>query len=407
MRPPGVRSGSELLALRKRRMATAPAVLQGGFRPFFLAAGAWAIAAIALWLCTIEGVISAPRGLDPLAWHRHEMLFGFAGAAVAGFVLTAIPNWTGRFPVAGAPLAALVGLWTAARFLLLLLPPDLVIVAALFDAGLYVALAAYAFREVRLAKNRNLPIALLLFLFGATDALDYACALGIVGDTMLGVRAGLAILAVMISVIGGRIIPSFTRNWLGKRAHAGRLPGQPDRFDMGTIVLTAASMLLWILVPAAAGTGVLLIAAALFQAVRLARWQGLKTVAEPLLFVLHIGYLWLVVALLFLGLGILSPLVPQSAAIHSLGVGAVGTMILAVTTRVSLGHTGRELRAHRAMVLGYVLICGAAIARIATAMGWIDYRFGLRLSAALWILTFVLFLVLYVPVLTGPRLGEK
>jgi uncharacterized protein involved in response to NO len=386
-------------------MAASPPILQGGFRPFFLAAGFWAIVAIALWMCALEGVVLAPRGLEPLAWHRHEMIFGFAGAAVAGFALTAIPNWTGRFPVAGAPLAGLVGLWVAARLLLLLLPPGWAMLAAPFDAGLYLVLAAYAYLEVRLAKNRNLPIALLLLLFGASDALDYACALGWTADPLLGIRAGLAILTVMISVIGGRIVPSFTRNWLVKRGIAGGLPGQPDRFDLTAIALTAASMLLWIVAPGAGITGILLIAAALLQAARLARWQGVRTIAEPLLFVLHIGYLWLIVGLLLLGLATFSTLVPESAAVHGLGVGAVGTMILAVTTRASLGHTGRELRAHRAMVFGYAMVCGAAIARIATAVGWIAFLPGLRLSAAMWILAFLLFLIVYLPILTRPRAG--
>lgn len=403
MRPPGVRSGRELLELRKQRMAAVPPVLQGGFRPFFLAAGAWAVIAIALWLCALEGVIAVPRGIDPLAWHRHEMLFGFAGAAVAGFVLTAIPNWTGRFPVAGAPLVVLFGMWVAARLLLLLLPLHLAVVAALFDAGLFLLLAAYALREVRHSGNRNLPITLLLCLFGITDALDYACVTGKLADPLLGIRSGLAIVVVMISVIGGRIIPSFTRNWLAKRGNSGVLPGQPTRFDLTAIAVTAASMLLWIVAPQAPITGVLLIAAAFFQIARLLRWQGVKTLAEPLLFILHVGYLWLAVGLLLLGTTIFSPRVPQSVAVHALGVGAVGTMILAVTSRASLGYTGRELRAHRATVLGYMLVCGAALARVITAMGWIDYQLGIRLSASMWIAAFTLFLIVYFPVLTKPR----
>jgi uncharacterized protein involved in response to NO len=398
-----VRSGQDLLALRRQRMAAAPAVLRGGFRPFFLAAGTWAIVAIALWLGTLEGMGALPAGLDSLAWHRHEMVFGFAGAAVAGFVLTAIPNWTGRFPVAGGPLAGLFGLWAAARILLLFVPPNLVILAALCDVGLFLVLATYALREVRLSKNRNLPITILIFLFGAADALDYACAAGWVADPLLGIRAGLAILTMMITAIGGRIVPSFTRNWLMKRKAGGRLPEQGGWTSRAAIAATAAAVLLWIAAPEARVTAVLLIVAAALQAARLAGWRGLATVREPILWVLHLGYLWLALALLLLGVGILWTAVPQSAAMHALGVGAVGTMIFAVTTRASLGHTGRELRAHPLTALGYALVSGAAIVRVATALGWIDFLAGLRLAGALWILAFVMFLIVYLPVLTQPR----
>lgn len=398
-------SQEPLLELRRRRLAASPPVLRGGFRPFFLAAGVWAAVAILLWTVSLGGHIALPRGVDPLAWHRHEMVFGFAGAAVAGFLLTAIPNWTGRPPLAGAPVAALVSLWAAARLAMLLLPAPVLPVGAVLDVSLFLVLAAFAVREVLASKNRNLPISVLVLLFGAADALDHLCIAGVIGDDLLGIRCGLSLLMLMIAVIGGRIVPTFTRNWMAQQGLTAHLPVQPSRYDVLTIGITAAALLLWIVSPRARVAGVALVAAALFQAFRLIRWRGLASLRYPLLFVLHLGYAWLAAGLLLLGLSILSPHVPESAALHAVGVGAVATMILAVTTRASLGHTGRALRAGGPTVLAYGLLSLAALARVATAFGWMPRLPGLYLAAALWIAAFLLFLVVYGPVLWKPGVG--
>jgi uncharacterized protein involved in response to NO len=399
-------SGQAMQDLRRRRMEASPPVLRGGFRPFFLGAGIWAAVAILIWICSLAGGFALPRGLDPLAWHRHEMVFGFAGAAVAGFLLTAIPNWTGRLPIAGAPLAGLVALWAGGRLALLLAPAPAMWLAAALDMMLYPILAGFAAREVIASGNRNLPIALLVLLFGGADALDHFAIAGKLGDDMLGIRCGLSILMIMISIIGGRIIPSFTRNWMAKSGLREGLPGQPGRFDLATIAVTAAALLLWILLPDGRISGWALVGAALLQAARLARWRGWATFAEPLLLVLHLGYAWLALGLLLLGLSVLAPAVPPTAAVHALAVGAVATMILAVMTRASLGHTGRALRASLPTVAAYASLSLAALARVATGFGWLEYEMGLRLSAALWILAFLLFLFVYGPVLARPRLGE-
>jgi len=210
----------------------------------------------------------------------------------------------------------------------------------------------------------------------------------------------------MISVIGVRIIPSFTRNWLAKRGWTEGLPGQPGRYDLATIGATAVALALWFLLPDAKTAGGALVAAACLQGARLARWRGLSTMAGPLLLVLHIGYSWLVVGLLLLGLTILWPEVPETAAIHAAGVGAIATMILAVTTRASLGHTGRELRAPSPVVVAYALLSLAALVRVGTAFGWLDYLPGIRLAAVLWAGAFLLFVIVYGPILSKPRLGE-
>lgn len=394
----------EQLTLREMRIAASPAFLQGGFRPFFLGGAAWAVAALALWLAALLGGLALPTALDPLAWHRHEMLFGFVGAIVAGFLLTAIPNWTGRPPIAGGPLAALFALWLAGRLVLLASTITGLVPALLFDAGFYIVLGLIAAREVVAAKNRNLPVTVLVLLIGLADALDYLGFWGIV-DPELGVRAGIALITAIITLIGGRIIPSFTRNWLMKRGGTGQLPTEPGRFDHVAIGLTGIALLLWVVAPGAAVTGAALVLAGLANLMRLARWRGAQTWRDPLVLILHIGYAWVPAGLLLLAWSILGTAVPQTAAIHALTAGAMGTMILAVMTRATLGHTGRELRAGAATISLYALVSVGALIRIASALSLMDYSAGLSLSGFCWAGAFALFLVAYGPMLLRPRLS--
>jgi uncharacterized protein involved in response to NO len=231
-----------MLALRRSRMAASPPFLRGGFRPFFFGGALWATIALVLWICSLAGALDLPSALDPLAWHRHEMLFGFVGAVVSGFLLTAIPNWTGRLPIAGLPLAGLFGLWVAARAAVLFSGKVGAAPAALLDVGFYLVVAGVAAREVLAAKNRNLPMVLLVLLFGAANAADHAAAAGWLQDEGIGVRAAISLIVIMISLIGGRVVPSFTRNWQTKHGVRERLPGQPGRYDLATIGATAFAM---------------------------------------------------------------------------------------------------------------------------------------------------------------------
>ncbi len=395
--------GERMLALRRSRMSAAPAFLRGGFRPFFFGAASWAIIALALWLCALAGAIVLPSALDPLVWHRHEMLFGFVGAAVSGFLLTAIPNWTGRLPIAGASLAALFGLWIAARLAVLCSSEIGQGAAAVLDVGFFLLLAAVGAREVFAAKNRNVPIVAMVLLFGLANALDHLAAARIIPDEGLGWRLGVALIVVMISVIGGRIIPSFTRNWLAKRGVREGLPGQPGRFDLATIAITAAALVGWVALPSQPAVGLLLVGAGLFQALRIARWSGLRAIADPLVFILHVGYAWVPVGLLLLGAAILGGAVPRSAAIHAITAGAMATMILAVMTRASLGHTGRALHANGLTVALYVLVTLGALLRLAATLGHVDYMLGLEVAGTAWGGAFLLFLVAYSPILFSPR----
>lgn len=397
--------GEQMLALRRRRMAAAHPFLRGGFRAFFFGGALWAVIALVLWLCVLAGAVSLPTDFDPLAWHRHEMLFGFVGAVIAGFLLTAIPNWTGRLPIAGRPLLALFLLWVAARLAVLFSAHVGPVPAALADVGFYLVLAALAAREVLEAKNRNLPIVGMVLLFGLADAADHASAAGLIeGDA--GWQAAIALVVLMISLIGGRIIPSFTRNWMTKQGMKERLPTQSGRFDVFVIAATAIALLAWISAPAGMVAGALLIGAALLQIVRLARWGGVRTASDPLVLILHVGYLWVPVGLLLLGLGTAGMDIPRSAAIHALTAGAMATMILAVMTRASLGHTGRELKANAPTVLLYVLVTTGAIVRVAASLGIGTYRVGMDVAGTLWAGALILFLIAYGPILWRPRLGE-
>jgi len=391
-----------MLALRKARMAAAPPVLRGGFRPFFMLAAAWAAFAVLAWLCTFLYGVPLRSAFAPLAWHRHEMLFGFAGAAIAGFLLTAIPNWTGRLPIAGLPLAGLAGLWAAARAAVWFSGTVGLLPAALSDVGFFLLFAFVAGREVLAAKNRNVPVVGMVLLFALVDAWDYAAAAGWVGDEATPSHAAIAVVVVLILVVGGRIIPSFTRNWMAKRGFSSGLPGQPDRFDLAAIALTALALIGWIVQPDAMWVAGALVAAGAVQAVRLARWRGWRTWRDPLVLVLHVGYAWIPLGLLLLGASSAGAGVPASAAIHALTAGAIATMILAVMTRASLGHTGRELRANAATTSLYACISLGAVLRVVTGLGLIDYRTGIAASGALWALAFVIFAVAYAPALLLP-----
>ena len=399
--------GERMLALRRARMAASPPFLRGGFRPFFFGGALWAVVALAAWLVALAGGMVLPSAFEPLAWHRHEMLFGFVGAVVSGFLLTAIPNWTGRLPIAGAPLAGLFGLWLAARIAVLFSAHAGTVPAALLDVGFYVLLAALAAREVLAAKNRNVPIVGLVLLFGAANAADHAGAAGLLADPDLGARAAIALVVLMISLIGGRIVPSFTRNWMAKQGIRERLPNQPGRFDLGVIAVTAAALIGWVASPEASATGVLLLAAGFAQAARLARWGGLRAARDPLVVVLHGGDVWVPLGLLLLGASVLGPAVPRSAAIHALTAGAMGTMILAVMTRATLGHTGRELKASPQTVFLYALVTLGAALRVTAPLGLVDYTLGMEMSAVAWAGAFLLFLGVYGPILFRPRLGES
>ena len=401
---PNVTRGEEMLALRRRREAASHPFFRGGFRPFFFSGPAWAVIALTLWLLTLGGRITLPTAIDPLSWHRHEMLFGFVGAVIGGFLLTAVPNWTGRLPIAGWPLGALLGLWLAARIALLFSSFLSIYLAAILDVGFFLTVATLAAREILQSKNRNLPIVALVLLFALADALDYLCIGGTIPVPDLGWRLAIAIVLTLISLIGGRIIPSFTRNWMAKQGITHGLPTQPDRFDLVVIGVTALALLAW--VPGVGGWPVAggLMISALLQTLRLARWRGFRTWRDPLVLILHVGYMWVPAGLALLG-GSVAGFLPRSAAVHAITAGAMTTMIVAVITRASLGHTGRPLKANAATAAVYGLVTAGAILRVAASLALVDYSLGLEFAGVSWGGALVLFLIAYAPVLWKPRLG--
>lgn len=380
------------------------AVFSLGFRPFFLAAGVWASIAIGLWVAIVLGYLRLPTRFDPVAWHVHEMLFGLVLAAVAGFLLTAVASWTGRPPVSGRPLRLLLVLWALGRLVCLVSAYLPLWAAAAVDLSFPAALPAVVASEIVGGRNwRNLPMLLPLAVFITADLLMHLEVAGVAIPVGLGWRLGIAAALQLISVVGGRIIPSFTRNWLTQREHS-RLPAPHGTVDVIAIGLLHGALLLWAFVPGLRGTGPILILAAAANLWRLSRWVGRATFSEPLLFILHVGYAWLAIGVALLGLSVSSTSVPIASALHALTVGAIGTMILAVMTRVSLGHTGRALSANRPTVVIFLLVNAAALARVAAS--WSDpvTTTFIVVSAVCWIAAFGLFEIRYSPVLLAPRI---
>lgn len=374
---------------------SAPAFLSFGFRPFFLAAALWAAAALAIWIVMLTTGTSLPSRFDPLAWHIHEMLFGFVMAAIAGFLLTAIPNWTRRLPVTGVTLGLLAGSWLLGRLACLvsaLLPAWLAIAADLAFPAFLVSVVA---RELVAGRNwRNLPMIAPITVLGVANLLTHVEAEDAPVRPGLGWHLALAAILILISVVAGRIVPSFTRNWLAQRGDRD-LPAKPGWIDRAALGTLHAGLLGWAFVPAFQPVGWLLLLAAIMNGWRVLRWRGVATRAEPLLLILHVGYGWLVLGVGLLGLATARAAVPESAAIHALTVGAFGTMILAVMTRATRGHTGRALAADGATASIYVLVTLAATTRVVAALVAALSMPLLIASAALWITAFGLFLLRY------------
>lgn len=384
-------------------LAAHPPVLRGGFRPFFLGGALWALIVLVLWIGALAGLLTLPTAFDPLAWHRHEMLFGYLAAIIAGFLLTAIPNWTGRLPVTGKRLAALAGLWLAARLAVLFSAVTGSWPALVLDVGFLFVLFVVAAREVIAAKNRNFPVVIVILLLATANTIDHAEAMGLVVTEGLGWRTGFGLVLTLIALIGGRIIPSFTRNWLNKQGVTTGLPGQPNWFDKLSLAVLAAGLSGWVLAPETSATAALLLFAGSAQAVRVARWSGHRAWQDPLVLILHISFAWLPLGLVLLGISILEPAVPRTSALHALAAGAMASMTLAVMTRATLGHTGRQLRADVPTVAIYLLVTLGAAIRVAAPLIPFDTMHVIQVAGMIWGGAFLLFLLSYGPKLLGSR----
>lgn len=377
-------------------------VLSAGFRPFYLAAAAWSAIMVPLWIWIYSGGGAGTLRID-VSWHAHEMLFGYLGGIIAGFLLTAVPNWTGRLPVTGGPLALLFGLWGIGR-LAMLMPDWHGLPAGLLDCAFLCVFAAVVWREVLTGKNwRNLPVAVMVTLLAVANVVFH------LGETQVTIRLALGVVLTLMTLIGGRIIPSFTTNWL-KKAGMAIMPPVFNRLDLAIIVATAMSLLVWAVVPDSMWTGGALLVSGGLNGWRLSRWRGVATLKEPLLWILHVGYAWLAVGLFLLGMSALGQAVspparvPMQAGLHALTAGAIGVMSLAVMTRSSLGHTGRPLTADRGTLVIYVLVNLAAVTRVGAALSPTLYMAGLVISAGLWMAAFGGFVLVYGPMLVTARL---
>jgi uncharacterized protein involved in response to NO len=376
-----------------------PAWLSAGYRPFFLLAGLWSIAVLPLSVAAIHGVAPLPIPLDPVRWHFHELMFGYIAATVAGFLLTAIPNWTGRLPLQGLPLAGLVCLWCAGRLAMLVAGGIGPAAAAVLDLLFLAVLGALVSREIIAGRNwRNLPmLAALAILLGA-NMLFHAVSLGLLPEDGVDQRTAIACLTLLIVLIGGRVTPSFTRNWLVKRGGTS-LPAAFGPLDRVTLLATLITLVLWILAPESLPCAAAAALAAALNFLRLLRWQGHRVLREPLLWVLHLGTLWIVAGLALLSASALAGGIPSVTAIHALTAGAMGTMTLGVMSRAILGHGGHELRAGPGLTWAFALVSLAAVARAASTLASELYVPLVSLSAGAWIAAFGLFLVV-----CGPKL---
>ncbi len=374
------------------------------FRLFFLLTGLYGVVTVGAWMSYLFGGLALPLGWSSVHWHAHEMLFGLTSAAIAGFLLTAMCNWTGAPPLRGSALVGLACLWLAGRVMMW--------TASWWPAGwvavvdlLFLPWMAIYVARVLLAhgNKRNLIMVAILLLLTLANGMMHAGFMTGSGFWLtLGQLTAFNLITLMMVVIGGRIIPLFTINWLRNNGGDIAAVAPSARLDRVTLITTAllvpADWLIgfpWI-------TGFLAAVAGVLHGARLATWGGWKTGREPLLWILHLGYVWIVVALLLKGAAAFN-LVAASVWQHTLGVGAMGTLILGIMTRVALGHTGRSLALPPFGVLIYLAITLGALSRVLTAVHVMDYRVGLSIAAIGWTLAFSLFVLIYWPILSRPR----
>jgi uncharacterized protein involved in response to NO len=389
------------MSASKLRSYQGPAILSYGFRPFFLFGSIYAGAMIPLWLGVFAGDLHVPTAFAPRDWHIHEMLFGYVAAVVGGFLLTAVPNWTGRLPIQGAPLAVLVSTWLAGRIAVFLSASIGWVAAGAIDTAFLALLASAAAREIIAGRKwSNLPVVALISTFGIANIAFHVEA-HVDGSADYSARFAVALIITLISLIGGRVVPSFTRNWLA-RQKPGRLPSPFGRFDAVVVVVSTFTLAGWIAVPTSKITGAMLMIAGCLHAIRLARWAGYRTVSDRLVLILHLAYAFVPLGYVLSGLAAFEAL-PASAGIHAWTGGAIGAMTIAVMTRATLGHTGQALRASIGTQCIYGAIIAAALMRICASID-AAHMYGLLTAAGVgWTIAFLGFVVQYGYILCSPR----
>lgn len=386
-----------------------PVFFAAGFRPFFSAAGLYGLLAMLAWLALFDGWLAPDLPLAPSAWHGHEMLYGYAAAAFAGFLLTATPNWGGTPPLAGARLAGLFVLWLLGRALFWLSPVVPAALVAAVDLAFLPALLLVVVPSLLRAPSKRNRVFLVVFaLLVAGNVFVHLDALGLPGPgASYGLRLALDVFALLIAMIGGRIVPSFTANWLAQRGR-GEEPRRSERLDRLALLSLALMIAADLALPQSAASGAAAFVAALVNLLRLSGWRGPATRSEPLLWALHLGYLWLVLGLALKGLGDLGAGLPGNLSIHALTIGAIGTMTMAVMSRAALGHTGRALRAPAGLAAAYLLVSAAALVRIALPLAAPSlYGASVAASGLAWAAAFAVFSAFVVPICLAPRADGK
>lgn len=381
-----------------------PALFSYGFRPFFLGASLFAGLAIPIWVAAFAGADSPAFAFPPRDWHVHEMVFGFLPAVITGFLLTAIPNWTDRPPIRGVELMALFALWLAGR-LLIALPWVPSFLTAAVDAAFLVSVAGLVWREIAAGQSwSHAPVGGLITLYAGANVLFHALALS-GAATDVSERMALSLLMLLLTVIGGRVAPAFTGEFLLDRGRTEQIPSF-SRYDGLSIALVGLAGLSWTLHPSGFATAWMLILAGSANLGRLSRWRGWLTWREPLVLILHVGYGWLGAALVLLGCAILGIGLPVTDAVHGLTTGAVGVMTLAVMTRASLGHTGRMRHADPVTVVMYALVFVGALLRVAGPGTGLRANLVLGFAAVCWSGAYLLFAMVYGRYLLRPGLDE-
>lgn len=374
-------------------------LLANGFRPFFLLGSIYAALAVLVWLPVFYGELTVVSTFAPRDWHVHEMLFGYLPAVITGFLFTAIPNWTGRLPMRGMPLLALVVVWIAGRITVTFSAETGWLAAMLVDASFLTLVAAATAREILAGRNwRNLNVVMLVLLLLAGN-LAFHLEAHFHGAAEAGIRIGIAVVVLLISLIGGRIIPSFTRNWL-VRENPGRLPVSFGRFDVIVVGISALALVCWIVEPGGSLAGVALALTGLLHLGRLGRWAGDRTARERLLLILHVGYAFVPLGFL-LNAASTFGLVPAGAGMHAWMAGAAGIMTLAVMSCATLGHTGQRLTASVTTQLIYAAIIVGALARICAAINPAHYGSLLHVAAFAWAAAFLGFSISFGRLLTS------
>ena len=386
--------------MNRQRAYQGPAIFSHGFRLFFLAGAIYTGLTVLLWIGMYRGDVVIPLAFAPRDWHVHEMLFGYAAAIVAGFLLTAVPNWTGGLPLQGRPLIILFSLWLAGRIALGFSDAIGWIAVTVIDSAFLLMLAAAVAREIVAGRKwNNLKVVYLVCLLAATN-IAFHLESHFWGSADYSARAAIALIVTLIGLIGGRVIPSFTRNWLARQP-AGRMPVPFNRFDALTMAVSSVAMIVWVAAPVGRGTAALLALGGCLHLVRLVRWAGERTLRDALVLILHLAYAFVPTGF-FLSAGTALDLLPSSAGIHA-WAGAIAAMTLAIMTRASLGHTGRALSASAATVVLYLAVIVAALGRICAALEPDLSAILLPFAAAAWAVAFLGFAVVYAPMLCTPR----